>query len=147
MQARRLADTRVRVAATLGDPTAPERAETIAEEFARAGEYADAAYAFWLLEMLRTDDVDAVYALESATEAFTLAHLQEPRREVGGELVAVSKRLGRRRRGGEVGRRTERQRVATGCSASADPPQWWSPAGSTWHPQPCSATSPDATSC
>ena len=95
VQARRLADTRVRVAATLGDPTAPERAETIAEEFARAGEYADAAYAFWLLGMLRTDDVDAVYALESATEAFTLAHLQEPRREVGGELVAVLKRLGR----------------------------------------------------
>ncbi len=94
-QARQLLDTRVRIAATLGDPEAPQRAESLAEEFARAGEFPDAAYAFWLLGSLHPEGTDAVYALESAKEGFEMARLSGPRREVGEELVALLKRLGR----------------------------------------------------
>lgn len=94
-QARQLQDTRVRIAATLGDPEAATRAESLAEEFGRAGEFSDAAHAFWLVGTLRGDTEDAVYALESAMEGFEMVHMSGPRREVGEELVTLLKRLGR----------------------------------------------------
>lgn len=94
-EARRLRDTRARIAATLGDPSAASRAESVAEEFARAGEFSDAAYAFWLLGSLHPDGPDAVYALESAVEGFGLARARDARRASGNELVGLLQRLGR----------------------------------------------------
>lgn len=98
-EVRRLRDSRARVRATLGDlAEAAAEAEAVAEEFARAGEVADAAYAFWLAGSVRVAEGtpgDSVDLLESAVEGFAMAHDHPARARVGNELVGVLQGLGR----------------------------------------------------
>ncbi|PTU55610.1 hypothetical protein DBB34_13295 [Sphaerisporangium cinnabarinum] len=96
---RDLDDTRARLLATAGDlDAAATLAESVAEEFARAGDVRDAAHAFWLAGRSRCEagkDTDAVELLESAMEGFAIVHDAESRAMVGNEMVAALRRLGR----------------------------------------------------
>ncbi|SIQ80097.1 hypothetical protein SAMN05518682_3672 [Cellulosimicrobium aquatile] len=96
---RDLDDTRARLLATAGDlDAAATLAESVAEEFARAGDVRDAAHAFWLAGRSRYaagKDTDAVELLESAMEGFAIVHDAESRAMVGNEMVAALRRLGR----------------------------------------------------
>ncbi|MFH6691387.1 hypothetical protein QVL82_21490, partial [Cellulosimicrobium funkei] len=96
---RDLDDTRARLLATAGDlDAAATLAESVAEEFARAGDVRDAAHAFWLAGRSRCaagKDTDAVELLESAMEGFAIVHDAESRAMVGNEMVAALRRLGR----------------------------------------------------
>ncbi|UTT60733.1 hypothetical protein [Cellulosimicrobium cellulans] len=96
---RDLDDTRARLLATAGDlDAAATLAESVAEEFARAGDVRGAAHAFWLAGRSRCEagkDTDAVELLESAMEGFAIVHDAESRAMVGNEVVAALRRLGR----------------------------------------------------
>ncbi len=96
---RDLDDTRARLLATAGElDAAATLAESVAEEFARAGDVRDAAHAFWLAGRSRCaagKDTDAVELLESAMEGFAIVHDAESRAMVGNEMVAALRRLGR----------------------------------------------------
>ncbi len=96
---RHLKDTRARVLAGLGrHDDAAKAAETVAEDFARAGEIADAAHAFWLAGSARLAGgprSDAVDLLESAVEGFGIAHRRDERTRAGNELIALLREFGR----------------------------------------------------
>lgn len=96
---RDLDDTRARLLATAGElDAAATLAESVAEEFGRAGDVRDAAHAFWLAGRSRCaagKDTDAVELLESAMEGFAIVHDAESRAMVGNEMVAALRRLGR----------------------------------------------------
>ncbi|MGM7421408.1 hypothetical protein [Cellulosimicrobium sp. CpK407] len=104
---RDLRDTRARLLATAGElDAAATLAEAVAEEFARAGQVADAAHAFWLAGRSRSEagaDADAVDLLESAMEGFAIVHDRDARTMVANELVATLRRLGREQDAAAVG--------------------------------------------
>jgi hypothetical protein len=104
---RDLRDTRARLLATAGElDAAATLAEAVAEEFARAGQVADAAHAFWLAGRSRCEagaDAEAVDLLESAMEGFAIVHDRDARTLVANELVATLRRLGREQDAAEVG--------------------------------------------
>ncbi|MHA7134956.1 hypothetical protein [Oerskovia turbata] len=103
---RELVDTRARLLATLGEhEEASSAAETVAEEYARAGDVASAAHAFWLAGRSRAqagDAAGAVLALESALDGFGIARDQDSRAAVGNELVGALRGLGRDDQANEV---------------------------------------------
>ena len=98
-EARELRDTRARLLATAGELlTAAAEAESVAEDFARAGQVPDAAHAFWLAGRSRAqagEHADAVDALESAMEGFAIVGDRDARVRVADELVATLQHLGR----------------------------------------------------
>ena len=104
---RDLQDTRARLLATAGDlDAAATLAESVAEDFARAGQVGDAAHAFWLAGRSRCEagaDAEAVDLLESAMEGFAIVHDRETRAMVANELVATLRRLGREQDAAAVG--------------------------------------------
>jgi tetratricopeptide (TPR) repeat protein len=103
---RELVDTRARLLATLGEhEQASSAAETVAEEYARAGDVASAAHAFWLAGRSRAqagDGAGAVLALESALDGFGIARNHDSRALVGNELVGALRGLGREDEANEV---------------------------------------------
>lgn len=107
-EARELRDTRARLLATAGElEAAAAQAESVAEEFARAGSVADAAHAFWLAGRCRVQAgayADAVDALESGMEGFAIVGDRAARVHVADELVDVLRRLGRDDDAAEVAR-------------------------------------------
>ncbi|WP_125098352.1 hypothetical protein [Leucobacter chromiireducens] len=79
----------------------PERALAEAtragEEFAQLGRVADAAHAFWLAGKLHReagDTGEAVWALESAFEGFTIARVRDARAAVASELIELLRASG-----------------------------------------------------
>ncbi len=96
---RELSDTRARLLASTGEhERASAAAESVAEEYARAGDLPGAAHAFWLAGTTRVaagDPEGAVGVLESAADGFRLAHDHRSRASVGNELVAILHGLGR----------------------------------------------------
>ncbi len=102
-----LRDTRARLLATAGDlARAATLAESVAEEFARAGDVGDAAHAFWLAGRSRCEagsDAEAVDLLESAMEGFAIVHDHRSRTRVADDLVATLRRLGREQDAAAVG--------------------------------------------
>lgn len=67
------------------------------EEYAQLGRIADAAHAFWLSGMLHRAagaTAEAVWALESAFEGFTIARSREARADVASELIELLRASG-----------------------------------------------------
>ncbi|QYM76419.1 hypothetical protein [Leucobacter luti] len=66
-------------------------------EYAQLGHIADAAHAFWLAGRIQRDTsatVEAIWALESAFEGFTVARVSEERVAVASELIVLLRAAG-----------------------------------------------------
>ena len=75
------------------------------EDFAGSGLVKDVAHAFWLAGRIAVAlgrDEDAVYALESAFEGFTIARCLTERSQIGEELLALLRSTGRTDRAEEL---------------------------------------------
>ncbi|MGF0116428.1 hypothetical protein ACQFYA_08885 [Promicromonospora sp. Marseille-Q5078] len=98
-EARQLRDVLARLAATAGRyAEAAADAETVAEEFGRAGEPLDAAHAFWLAGSARRAGGDAAAAvdpLRAALEGLAAVGARDAWAAVADELVATLRGLGR----------------------------------------------------
>jgi len=98
-EARQLRDVRARLAATAGRyAEAASDAETVAEEFGRAGEPLDAAHAFWLVGSARRAGGEAgaaVDPLRAALEGLAAIGARDAWAAVADELVGTLRGLGR----------------------------------------------------
>ena len=80
-------------------------ATSAGEEFAHAQAVADAAHAFWLAGRLHRDagaTEDALWALESAFEGFTMTRQRAARAEVGGDFIELLRATGQFAKADEI---------------------------------------------
>ena len=75
------------------------------EEFAQIGRIGDAAHAFWLTGKIHRDlgaTTEAIWALESAFEGFTIARARDERAAAAGELIELLRASGQDERAAEI---------------------------------------------
>lgn len=91
--------------AGVGLAQAAAEATTAGEEFAQLGRIADAAHAFWLAGKVQLENgqtAEALWALESAFEGFTVAQRREERANAASELIDLLRNTGQPDRAAEI---------------------------------------------